>query len=387
MIQIEQIDTVKEVAGNANTILVLLGVDATIDQIATALALKESLAQIGKEVTVYAPVLPSLPDWQTASLAGYDLIQHELGKQNLVVSFAYTPEQVDKVSYSIGEQSGRFYLTIKPKKGTPPLDRSSLETVYAGTEADLIFLVGVHDYESLEKLYFGYESLFESTTVVTIHSFTPMIGNFHFDLSGGSCLSESMAEVIEQLGLVLSSDGATSLLLAIEEATEQLTSNFADAHTFETVAKLLRTGARRVQVPVDSEELLLSATQTEPSPSNVMDQQEVFSHASSLTEDNQPELGGAKVVLNATTPKSSVQNTSPSNVSQLAQVLRRSQAMRKKNKGLPPPTKMVPRSVAINQAAKANLLKKSANPKEIKSKTQDAKTLLPPPGYNPGMSV
>jgi hypothetical protein len=183
-------------------------------------------------------------------LAGVQDLNTQLGKQNLVIEFDYEESAVDKVSYHIGEESGKFYLTIKPKKGSKPLDKSRVDFTYAGADADLIFLVGVHDLETLDQLYFGYEPLYENAFVVTLNSFKPELGNVQIDLSGGSSLSESLVGLLTGLEIPVTEEMATNLLRGIEQATDNLQSFAASADTFEVVAKLLRSGARRAKAPV-----------------------------------------------------------------------------------------------------------------------------------------
>lgn len=242
MIALEQINSLKEYFQSAESVGVVLGQKPTVDQLALASALYEGCKNLGKDVGLYAP--KKIRDEHFSSLSE---LQTELGKQNLVVTFDYSEESVDKVSYHIGEETKKFHLTIKPKKGTKPLDPKSVEYSYAGADLDLIFLVGVHDLETLDQLYYGYESLYENNYIVTLHNFKPEIGVAQFDLSGASSMSESMVDVLESLGIGLNEEMATSLLMGIEQTTKNLQSLTTTAETFEKVAKLLRAGARRIK--------------------------------------------------------------------------------------------------------------------------------------------
>lgn len=255
MIALEHIASLKEYLQTAKTILVIIGLKPTDDQLAVASALTSGLALLGKDVSLYSPKQHTdRPITNAAHIAT------ELGKQNLVVEFDYDENAVDKVSYHIGEETRKFYLTIKPKKGHKPLNAAAVNFSYIGTEADLVFLVGVHDLESLNQLYFGYESLYENAFVVTLHSFKPELGTVQFDLSGASSLSESFVDLLEGLEIGLTEDMATDLLHGIESTTENLQSFAVTAETFEAVAKLLRAGARRMKpafvMPQEPEKVL-----------------------------------------------------------------------------------------------------------------------------------
>lgn len=242
MIALEQIASLKEYLQTAQTALIILGPKPTPDQLAVASALRAGLESLGKEASVHAPKKPDAAAFP--NLAG---LSTELGKQNLVVEFDYDENAVDKVSYHIGEQTGKFYLTIKPKRGFPPLESKAVGFSYVGADADLIFLIGIHNLETLDQLYVGYETLYESAFVVTLHSFRPELGNVQFDSSGASSLSEAFVDLLAGLEISLTENMATDLLSGIEHTTDNLRSLATTAETFEAVAQLLRAGAKRVR--------------------------------------------------------------------------------------------------------------------------------------------
>lgn len=242
MIALEQVNSLKEYFQSAETVAIVLGQKPTVDQLALASALFTGCQNLNKDVGLYAP--RKIKDDHFSALNN---LQTDLGKQNLVISFDYDEKAVDKVSYHIGEETKKFHLTIKPKKGTKPLDPESVEFSYAGADVDLLFLIGVHDLETLDQLYFGYETLYENSYVVTLHNFKPEIGTTQFDLSGTSSMSETMVDLIESLGMQFDEAMATSLLMGIEQTTNHLQSLTTSAETFEKVAQLLRAGARRIK--------------------------------------------------------------------------------------------------------------------------------------------
>lgn len=236
-------EQLKNLLDSAQTLLVIFPTNATSDQLAVASSLYLSLQQTQKNVRLVSP--QPFTD-QDSVFAGLSDTQTELGHQNLCISFAYTPEQVDKVSYHIGQETGKFYLTIKPKAGFQPLDSENVEFSYTGTSADVLILVGVQDLENLNQLYFGYENVYRDVPIISINNFATSFGTVKVDTGSQSCMSEVVAQLITALGLTLTGDVATNLLYAIDEATNQLSSYSATAETFEVVAQLMRAGARRI---------------------------------------------------------------------------------------------------------------------------------------------
>lgn len=180
-------------------------------------------------------------------------IETELGKENLLMSFPYEEEQVDNVSYYIGKQDHRFYLTIKPKKGVKPIDSSSVEFSYAGSQADLLILCGVEDLENLEQLYFGYENLYKAANnhLVTFNNFIPDFGSLNLDISPSISYCEAIFYLLKNLDesgtdILAKSNIPTLLLYGIEYKSHGLQSLDANANTFLAVGYLLQLGAMRL---------------------------------------------------------------------------------------------------------------------------------------------
>lgn len=246
MIDQTQLNTLTGYIQSSQNVVVLFKADATNDELATAVALAESLRGQGREVTIASPRTPSQE--VVTQFPGLDQVTTELGNQNLVVGFDYNDQAVDKVSYHMSEDSAKFFLTIKPKKGAQPLDASSVEFSYTGFETDLLVLVGITNLEQLEQLYYGYEDVYKNTATVVLSASPTSVGHLVLTSVGSSSLSELTAEVLHLMNMDISSSAATQLLAAMEQETEGLQSLRATASTFETVARLLRLGARRTRV-------------------------------------------------------------------------------------------------------------------------------------------
>ncbi|HEX7018315.1 MAG TPA: hypothetical protein VF209_05425 [Patescibacteria group bacterium] len=244
MITPDQISQLHDHVTSANSIIILLGPQPKADYVYTAVSLFQALQGLGKSVELACPEDIQLAEY---SLMGDVECRQKIGNQNLSISFDYDEVSVDKVSYHIDEEQQKFYLIVKPQKGHPPLKAESVSFDYTGADAELVFLVGVHQLESLEHLYQGYEDLFNRATVVTVHTFEPQIGSLKLNVSGTSSMSEAMGRVLFQLAPELVPDAATNLLSGIEHATEHLQSLTATAQTFETVAELMKRGARRLR--------------------------------------------------------------------------------------------------------------------------------------------
>lgn len=240
MLNSTALSQIKAILDPAQSVVIAFPPQANQDQRASAISFYRALRDLKTEVSL---VTPTELDYE--GLVGGEDVRTKLGNKDLSISFDYDENSVDKVSYNIDEEMGKFYLVIKPKKGQKPLDADRVSFDYIGAQADVIFLFGVHNLEVLDHLYFSFEDVYDKATVISIHNFETEVGDLKIDISGYSSWSEGMLQMIEQLGLELDSGSATNLLTAIEHATNGLSSYTTTADTFETVAKLLRAGATR----------------------------------------------------------------------------------------------------------------------------------------------
>jgi len=243
MIDAAKLTQLTDLIAQAKFIFVIFPNNASADNRAAAEALAASLTQAGKDIRLLSPREPEKSRYPETDEVR---VTTELGNQNLVLSFEYEPEQVDDVNYHIGEETGRFYLTIKPQKGQKPLDPESVEFSYTGAEADLIFTVGVKELADLEQLYMSYEDVYAKVPVVSITTFEPSFATLAINTGSSPSVSQEVARLLSDLGHALSADSATQLLYGIEMATQGLASRSVSAETFETVGQLLRQGARRI---------------------------------------------------------------------------------------------------------------------------------------------
>lgn len=258
MVDQEQVAGLQSIIQAADSVLVIFSATADADVQGSAVALIQLLTSAGKIPRILTPQTQAsyyFTDLQNA--------QTQLGQENLIISLPYSIEKVDKVSYHISEENQRFYLTIKPKQGATPLDTEEVEFKYAGASADAIIILGITTQSEMEQLYFGYEELFASVPTLVITEGVASFGTHHFETSSYSSMSEAVAQLIRQAEYTLSPDAATALLYGIEQRTKMFQSLSATAETFETVAYLLHSGARRVPHAVEkpeasSEEIVVS---------------------------------------------------------------------------------------------------------------------------------
>lgn len=245
MLDETQLTQLKNLTDAAQNHLVLYHHQAQPSVLAAAAAWYLALKDRGVDVRIAALKKP-----KNKTIVGLEETETDLGKQNLTISFDYDENAVDKISYHIGEETKKFYLTIKPKKGHPPLDSKTVEFAYTGFEADIIYLFGIDKLDELDKLYFGYEEIFAQTPIISFNTQPTNLGTLQI-VANNPSLTEDVGSLLAQLSWPVSPDTATDLLYGIEAETNGLRSPLATAETFDLVAKLMKLGAKRVWQPTN----------------------------------------------------------------------------------------------------------------------------------------
>lgn len=231
---------------NAQSILVHLPTKPYFDQVAAGLSLFLSLQ--GKDVSVYSPS-PMTVEFNR--LVGVNKVKNELGNKNLVIKFSdYEGKNIERVSADI--EDGLFKLTVIPKPNTKAPEQSQIETSYSGLSSDTVILIGGAN-----------ESHFPSLSSNDISASLIHIGTRPLSTSrqvqsfvnDASSLSEVVASLIVDSSMqssdtvqglfTIDSDIATNLMMGIEEATNNLSSETATADTFFYISELMRVGGRR----------------------------------------------------------------------------------------------------------------------------------------------
>jgi nanoRNase/pAp phosphatase (c-di-AMP/oligoRNAs hydrolase) len=228
----------KQKIDSVQKILVLLPPRPNFDQVAAALSLMLSLEESGKTISV---VCNSPMTVEFNHLVGVDRVGTKIQGSDLVISFNYSADQIEKVSYN--DDNNRPNIVIQPKAGAPAVTESLANFSYAGANFDLVITVGVRNQGGLSM---GGINLGENF-IINIDN-DPGNANHGqlnlVDLDSPS-LSEIALTLINDLGFGFSVDIAQNLLDGIWQSTQGLTDPLLGADTYEAVAYCLRSGAQK----------------------------------------------------------------------------------------------------------------------------------------------
>lgn len=234
-----------EAFGSAKSLLVVTPGSANLDITAAALGLGVALKEAGKNVIMGSTGQPVV---EQSRLVGIDQLAQKLGNRNLVISFEYIQDAIEKVSYNV--EGKKFNLVIQPKEGARPLDPASVSYAYEGSDAEIIFVVGAKNLAELGNLYLTEKAVFDKAMVVNIDNQpgNSRYGQVNLVDNLAPSVSQLVVRLLQSLGVKLAADAARNLMQGLEAATQKFQHPGVGAETFETAAMLLRAGASRAEV-------------------------------------------------------------------------------------------------------------------------------------------
>lgn len=241
MVDKNQLTQAAQKLRQAKTCLVLLPQNPSLDMVAAGLAVLLSLKAAKKSVQIGCPTEMSVA---YNRLFGVDQIKTKVGSKNLVVSFPYIEESIEKVSYHV--EGKTFNLVIVPKKGQPSLDPAKVSYAASGIEADTVLVIGAQKWEDLGQIYEQERDVFinlESINIATYPTST-QFGTVNLTDPTVSSHAEIVGQLLRESRLTARDDVATNLIAGIESATNNLQFK-TSAATFSLLSWLMRGGGKR----------------------------------------------------------------------------------------------------------------------------------------------
>jgi len=219
----------KDLLDKSKKILIMIGDEPSIDTVSAGLALN-NLFKSHSKIThlVSADKLPE----NVTLLAESNEITKDLESRNLVISFDYKKNPVEKISYKI--DGDKFNLIIKPRmKG---LNLDEVETSYVGGDYNLIIILGTQDLRST-KTYSSHSELFESlpTVNIDVNDSNTRFGKLNIIDPKIDSVCGLISLILNQSEVELTEKCANLLLLGMREATQNFT-KVKNSKIFEAAA-------------------------------------------------------------------------------------------------------------------------------------------------------
>ncbi|MEO6509199.1 MAG: DHH family phosphoesterase [Patescibacteria group bacterium] len=232
---------IPEALSKGSSGVIILPQNPTQDAIASACSLYLGLTKIGKNVTI-ACSSPVQADFVAA-----DKIQTNIstGGDNLVISFPFKEEALDKVDY--GFQGDFFNVIVTPRPGQSRLEPNKVKFSYTGGTLDFIITVDAPNLNSLGAIYAENQNEFAGKMIINIdrHLVNDQFGAVNFVMKTASSTSELVYKVLVSLQVEFDREIATNLYSGITVATNNFTSYSVNADTFEAASTLLKAGAMK----------------------------------------------------------------------------------------------------------------------------------------------
>ncbi|MFC1790138.1 bifunctional oligoribonuclease/PAP phosphatase NrnA [Patescibacteria group bacterium] len=232
----------------------------SFDKMAAALSLYLCFKKQGKEVGI---VCSSAMTVAFSRLVGVNKVKTQIGGRNLVVSFQYLEDAIDKVSYKI--ENEKFNLVIQPKPGAAPLSTEEIKFSYSGSFGKIV-IVGALSLETLGDLYHKEKNLFTKEAIVNIdiNPKNQLFGNDNLINDQASSYSEVVAQFLKNNKAQVNKDISGNLLLGIQKATVNFTLPKVTPEAFEAAAFCLRGGAKMLPFFAGSQNRQVSSSFSPP---------------------------------------------------------------------------------------------------------------------------
>lgn len=232
----ETLDTVTERINEADSILVTLSKDPTVDEMTAALGLTLMLDKYGKHVTaIYSGKTPNALEFLRPDET-FEADTNSL--QDFII--ALNKEKADHLRYKIEGDFVKVYIT--PYKTT--ISESDLEFSRGEVNVDLVIAIDVIEAEDLDAALAQHGRIMHNASLINISNAIPgRLGGVEWNDTQASSVSEMIVALLEKMGQEISKEVATALLTGIISATERFSNEKTTPGTMALASRLMELGA------------------------------------------------------------------------------------------------------------------------------------------------
>lgn len=233
-----------EAIRQADNILVVAGVNPTVDQIVAVMGLAAILRKFGKKTSaVISEQLPS-------KLSFLELPAPEKTMQGLrdfILKVDVRKSEVDKLKYTV--ENDKLNIHITPFKGG--FAPSDVTFAYGDYHFDIIIVLGVASRSRIDRLFDKTPEMLDNTPIINIdfHRINENYGAVNLIDPNAASLCEILVALSESLQTGLIDEPiATALLTGIMASTDRFTAQHTTAKALTVAAQLMAAGAKQQQV-------------------------------------------------------------------------------------------------------------------------------------------
>ena len=268
----------------AESILVALSKDPTLDEIAAALGLTMALDNMGKHVTaIYSGKTPSVLEFLQPEKT-FETNTNSL--QDFIISLS--KDKADHLRYKIEGDFVRVYIT--PYRTT--IDKNDLEFSHGEVNVDLIISLNVTEMGDFDAALAKHGRIMHDASAINISNTVPgRLGGVEWNRASASSVSEMVVTMLKEMEQPMTEDIATALLTGIEAETERFSNEKTTPEAMTLAAKLMEAGANQqlivanIMRPEKKEEPEKKEDEVEPGSVEVNDEENAAEEKSDVAEE------------------------------------------------------------------------------------------------------
>lgn len=238
----------------ANSILVTVSANPSVDQLAACIGLTLLLTKMDKHATaVFSGKVPSTIEF----LQPEKTIESNTNSlQDFIISL--DKNKADKLRYKVEDQVVKIFIT--PYR--TGLSEKDLSFSQGDFNVEVVVALGVHNRSQIDAALTSHGRIFHDATVISINNGPgnpPNLGQINWQDPNASSLCEMLVSISESLGSgLIDNQMATAFLTGIVAATERFSNTKTSPKVMTMSAQLMAAGA--------NQQLIVSKLEPPPQP-------------------------------------------------------------------------------------------------------------------------
>lgn len=288
---------------NSKNVLVTVGTDPSVDELASLLGLTALLGKLSKHATaVFSGKVPAAMEFLDPEKTFEDTVD---SLRDFII--ALDKEKADKLRYKVEDDVVKIFIT--PYKTV--IGQKDLTFSQGDFNVDVVVALGVQKRESFDKAITAHGRILHDATVVAINSGSAKsnIGALDWNDNQASSICEMLVNLSDQLGSdLLDKQISTAFLTGIVAETNRFSNEKTSPKVMTTAAQLMAAGANQQLIATNlrQEGMLSESVRSKSKSSDHDDDGEmVLEHES----EQEPDLKKEDVPEEATAPSSKEQET------------------------------------------------------------------------------
>lgn len=233
-----------EAIRQADNILIVAGVNPTVDQIVAVSGLAAILRKFGKKTSaVISEQLPSKLSFLELPAPDKNL----QGLRDFILKVDVRKSEVDKLKYTVEDEKLNIHIT--PFKGG--FAPSDVTFAYGSFHFDIIIVLGVASRNRIDRVFDKTPDMLDNTPIINIdfHRINENYGAVNLIDPNAASLCEILVALSESLQTGLIDEPiATALLTGIMASTDRFTAQHTTAKALTVAAQLMAAGAKQQAV-------------------------------------------------------------------------------------------------------------------------------------------